>query len=374
MHFAKPAKRIMSKQAVGNNLLMPKTYLSGLSEAELIELTKTLKWPSFRGKQLHSWIYKKWISSFDEMTDINIKDRNLLKERFAISPLSLSQKQVSKDKTIKYLWELTDGNVVESVRMYLEDHDSYSACISSQIGCAVGCPFCATGKLGFKKNLKASEIVDQILGIQRDTQERINNIVFMGQGEPLLNYSEVLKAIHLIKDSISIGGRRITISTSGVVPQINKLANEKLQVTLAISLHAPDQKTREILVPISQKYKLNELMKSLHYYYEKTSRRITIEYVMLEDINDSPDKAKQLADLIRGLHCHINLIPYNEIKLTSTSQALSSHLHINRPNNKKTKKFKEILENKSGKKVTIRKERGTDIAAACGQLANKELP
>src|SRR3989338_1488992 len=208
---------------------------------------------------------------------------------------------------------MNDGNLIESVRMFMEDHDSYSACISSQAGCAIGCPFCGTGTVGFKKNLNANEIVDQILGMQRDTKERISNVVFMGQGEPLLNYNEVLKAINLIKDSVGIGARHITLSTSGIPPQIKKLADEKLQITLAVSLHAPDQKTREILVPVARKYKMDELMGSLHYYYNSTKRRITIEYVMLEGINDQIDKAKQLADVIRDLHCHINLIPYNPI-------------------------------------------------------------
>ncbi|MBI3591475.1 MAG: 23S rRNA (adenine(2503)-C(2))-methyltransferase RlmN [Candidatus Melainabacteria bacterium] len=344
-----------------DSALKNKTCLSGLSETELISLAEKMQWPSYKGKQLHSWIYKKWVSSFDEMTDFSTKDRNYLKENYYLSPLTLTQKQESKDKTIKYLWKLKNNNLVESVRMFLEEHESYSACISSQAGCAVGCPFCATGAIGFKSNLKANEIVDQILGIQRDTKERIQNIVFMGQGEPLLNYNEVVKAIHLIKDSVSIGARRITVSTSGIAPQIKKLADEKLQITLAVSLHAPDQKTREVLVPISKKYKMNELLESLHYYYEKTKRRITIEYVMLEDINDEPEQAKELADLIKTLHCHINLIPYNP---TETSRELK------RPPMNKVYKFKEIVEKRSGKKVTIRHERGVDIDAACGQLAN----
>lgn len=340
-----------------------KPCLSGLSESELISLAESLEWPPYKGKQLHSWIYKKWASSFDEMTDLSINERNFLKEKYDLSPLKLQEKQISKDKTIKYLWKLNENNFVESVRMFLEDHDSYSACISSQAGCAVGCPFCATGELGLKRNLNASEIVDQILGMQRDTKERINNIVFMGQGEPLLNYNEVIKAIYTIKDSISIGARHITLSTSGIAPNIKKLANEKLQITLAVSLHAPDQETREHLVPIAKKYKMNELIDSLHYYYKTTKRRITIEYVMLDEINDQIEKANNLADLIKDLHCHINLIPYNPVE---TSHGTS----LQRPNMAKIYKFKNILEKTSHKKVTLRHERGTDIAAACGQLAN----
>lgn len=347
----------MSKPAI-----QKKPCLSGLNENELVKLVQELQWPSYKGKQLHSWIYKKWVSSFDEMTDFGIKDRQLLKESFELSPLVLSKRQESKDKTIKYLWQLNDRELVESVRMFMEDHDSYSACISSQAGCAVGCPFCATGTIGFKRNLKANEIVDQILAIQRDTKERINNIVFMGQGEPLLNYDELTKAISLIRDSVSIGSRHITVSTSGIPPQIKKLADEKLQITLAVSLHAPDQRTREFLVPIARKYKMNELMDSLHYYYEQTKRRITIEYVMLDEINDDINKAKELSDLLKGLHCHVNLIPYNPTH---------SEAELKRPPMGKIYKFQEVLEKISRKKVTVRKERGVDIDAACGQLANQ---
>ncbi len=348
--------------------MQKKQYLSGLHEHELINLTESLKWPSFKAKQIYSWIYKKNISSIDEMSDLSIKDRQFLNEIYKLSPLELTQKQVSEDKTIKYLWSLNDGSKIESVRMFLEDHDSYSACISSQVGCAVGCPFCATGKIGFKRNLKASEIVDQILGIQRDTKERISNVVFMGQGEPLLNYDEVLKAINLIKDSVGIGARHITLSTSGIIPQIRKLADEKLQITLALSLHAADQKTREILVPISKKYTIDELIQSLHYYYKQTKRRITIEYVMLDEINDQVEKAKELSNLIKDLHCHVNLIPYNPIE--HSFEISESSFTLARPAKEKIYKFKAILEDRSGKKVTVRRERGTDIAAACGQLAS----
>jgi 23S rRNA (adenine2503-C2)-methyltransferase len=367
-------------------LNLSKPCLSGLSETDMVELIEKLKWPSFKGKQLHSWIYKRWASSFDEMSDLSKKERDILRQEYDLSLLKLASKEESKDKTIKYLWEFKDGSLVESVRMYLEDHESYSACISSQVGCAIGCPFCATGYLGFKKNLNASEIVDQIVGIERDTKERISNVVFMGQGEPLLNYDEVIKAIYLIKDSVGIGARHITLSTSGIAPGIRKLAEEKLQITLAVSLHAPDQETREVLVPIAKKYKMHELMDSLHYYYEKTKRRITFEYVMLDNVNDQIEKAKALSDLVKGLHCHINLIPYNPITADSSQKSKeiaepapskakgSPHNDISilrRPPMSKIYKFKEVLEETSHKKVTIRHERGTDINAACGQLANK---
>ncbi len=338
-----------------------KPSLSGLSEYQLIKLVSDLSWPSFKGKVLHSWIYKKWANSFHEMSDLSKTERDYLEENYRLSSLDIKDKQVSKDKTIKYLWKTDKGELIESVRMYFEEHESFSACISSQVGCAVGCPFCATGAIGFKKNLTASQIIEQILNIQRDTKERLNNIVFMGQGEPLLNYDEVIKSLHLIKDSVSIGARRITISTSGIVPQIKKLADEKLQVTLAVSLHAPDQETREFLVPVSKKHKMDELMKSLHDYYKKTKRRITIEYVMLDGINDQIEKAKALSDLLKGLHCHINLIPYNPTDVDK---------RLKRTPMPKIFKFRDVLEKTSHKKVTIRHERGIDINAACGQLAN----
>lgn len=332
-----------------------------MSEKELLELVQGLKWPSFKAKQIHSWIYKKWVSDIDEMTDLSNNERAFLKKNYDLSYLTFLEKQESKDKTIKFLWKTKDNLLVESVRMYMDGQDSFSACISSQVGCAVGCPFCATGKLGLKRNLKAQEMVDQILGIQRITKQRINNIVFMGQGEPLNNYNEVLKAIHLIKDSVGIGARHITLSTSGIPPLIKKLADEKLQITLALSLHAPDQKTREMLVPIARRYKMLELMNSLNYYYQMTKRRITFEYIMLEGINDQAEKAKALGVLIKDIHCHINLIPYNPITSDNIFQKPSSGIIY---------KFKEVLEKKSSKKVTVRHERGSDINAACGQLAN----
>lgn len=340
--------------------LVNKHPISGLSEADLVSIVSSLGWPSYKGKHIHSWIYKKWASSFDEITELSKYERNYLNENYLLSPLELIERKYGKDKTIKFLWKALDGSLIESVRMHM-GNNTYSACISSQAGCAVGCPFCATGKLGLKRNLKANEIVDQILGIQRITNERITNVVFMGQGEPLQNYSEVIKAVHLIKSSVSIGARHITISTSGIVPNIKNLAHEKLQITLAVSLHAPDQETREVLVPIARRYKINELMDSLHYYYNKTKRRITIEYVMLENINDSIQKANALADLIKDLHCHVNLIPYNPIFEDNFSRSPLARIQ----------KFKEILEKTSQKKVTIRHEKGIDINAACGQLANK---
>lgn len=340
-----------------------KQALSGLSLPELESFVKQLGLPAFRARQIHTWLYVKWASSFDEMTDLSKDIRDLLKEKAVISLLELAHLEVSNDGTRKYLFKLPDGQMVESVLMSFEDRPSLSACVSSQVGCAVGCTFCATGYLGFKRNLTAQEIIDQVLSIQRESGHRVANVVYMGQGEPLLNTEEVVKSLHIMGDSVGIGQRHITVSTSGVIPGILRLADEGLQITLALSLHAPDTKTREEIVPITKKFPINELMNAINTYYAKTKRRITIEYVLLADITDSPEQAKELADLVRDLHCNINLIPYNP---TYNPNGVVAY---GRPSMEVQKRFKRIAES-SGKTVTIRLERGTDINAACGQLHN----
>jgi 23S rRNA (adenine2503-C2)-methyltransferase len=229
----------------------------------------------------------------------------------------------------------------------------------------VGCPFCATGTLGFKKNLSASEIIEQVLFMQNLSGERIDNIVYMGQGEPLNNYDEVIASIDMMRNHVGIGARHITVSTSGVIPRIDKLAEENLQITLALSLHDPTDEDRNFLVPINKKWPVFELIDSLKRYYKKTKRRVTIEYVMLDGINDSFEKAKILGELVRDLHCNINLIPYNQTDVEDP---------FKRSKQSTIKRFAEILNKTSGNKtVTIRRERGHDINAACGQLANKLL-
>lgn len=340
-----------------------KQALSGLSLEELQAFVKDLGLPAFRARQIHSWIYVKWASSFDEMTDLSKEVRDLLKEKATISLLELAHLEVSSDGTRKYLFKLPDGRMVESVLMSFEDRPSLSACVSSQVGCAVGCTFCATGYLGFKRNLTAQEIIDQVLSIQRESGQRVANIVYMGQGEPLLNTEEVIKSLHIMGDSVGIGQRHITVSTSGVIPGILRLADEGLQITLALSLHAPDPKTRAEIVPITKKFPIDELMDAINTYYAKTKRRITIEYVMLAGITDSPQQAQELANLVRDLHCNINLIPYNP---TFTQDGAVAY---DRPSLESQQRFKRIAES-SGKTVTIRLERGTDINAACGQLHN----
>ncbi|MBL0184651.1 MAG: 23S rRNA (adenine(2503)-C(2))-methyltransferase RlmN [Candidatus Obscuribacter sp.] len=338
--------------------------LSGLSLEEITTFITELGLPKFRAKQIHSWIYAKWAGSIDEMTDLSQELRNKLKAVAEVPLLKIAHLEVSRDGTRKYLFELPDGQLIESVLIAFDDRPSLTACLSSQVGCAVGCTFCATGYLGFKRNLTSQEIVDQILAIQRESGQRVGNIVYMGQGEPLLNCKEVIKSLHLVMESVGIGARHITVSTSGIVPGIDALARENLPITLALSLHAPDTETREEIVPITTKYPIHQVMEALHNYVDTTRRRVTIEYVLLEGVNDSEAQARQLAELCRDLHCNINLIPFNP---TMNKEGVVLY---GRPDIKTQQRFRDIS-GRSGKTVTIRLERGTDIDAACGQLANK---
>ncbi len=340
-----------------------KTSLSGKTLPELAEFVKELGEPAYRAKQLHSWIYVKWAKSFDEMTDLPAGFRVKLEEVAQVSLLKLAHMQVSRDGTRKYLFELPDGKFVESVLMSFNSRESLSACVSTQVGCAVGCTFCATGFLGFTRNLTAQEIVDQIMCIQRESGKRVSNVVYMGQGEPLLNVEEVITSIHTVSKSVGIGCRHLTVSTSGIIPGIKRLAEEELPIVLALSLHTPDRETREEIVPISKKYPLPKLMEALADYADTTRRRVTIEYVMLEGVNDTDEQARELAQLVRDVPCMINLIPYNP------SENLEGVTPYKRPSMKAQQRFKHLAES-TGKTVTIRLERGTDIDAACGQLHN----
>lgn len=340
-----------------------KTPLSGKSLPELTEFVKELGLPAYRAKQIHSWIYAKWAKSFEEMTDLPVDLRLKLEEVAQVSLLKLAHMQVSKDGTRKYLFELPDGKFVESVLMSFNDRESLSACVSTQVGCAVGCTFCATGFLGFTRNLNSQEVVDQIMCIQRESGKRVSNVVYMGQGEPLLNVEEVITSIHTISQSVGIGCRHLTVSTSGIIPGINRLAEEGLPIVLALSLHTPDRKTREEIVPVSKKYPLPKLMQALADYAEATKRRVTIEYVLLAGVNDTDEQGRELAQLVRNVPCMINLIPYNP---TETPDGVTPY---KRPSIRAQQRFKHLAES-TGKTVTIRLERGTDIDAACGQLHN----
>lgn len=334
--------------------------LSGMSLEEITEFVTALKSSKFRAKQIHNWIYSKSVASIDEMTDLSKSFREELKQIARVSDTKIKVKQESSDGTLKYLIEYPDGECVETVLMRFDNRANLTACVSSQVGCAVNCSFCATGKRGFIRNLTYKEIIEQVLTIQRDTGLKVTNIVFMGQGEPLLNLDNVLKAIEIFNNEFQIGARRITISTSGIIPKIKELAKSKLQSTLAISLHSPNHENRKKLMPIEEKYPLSELKPALLDYIEKTGRRITIEYILIKDFNSDINTAKELAYFLKDIKCNINLIPYNDV--TSTG--------YKKPSNNESMKFKYLLEH-SGKKVTIRLERGADIDAACGQLSGK---
>ena len=334
--------------------------LTGLSQHEIENITDELHQSKFRARQIHNWIYLKSAKDIDEMTDLSKGFREDLKKIAIVTDTKIKVKQVSSDGTIKYLLEFPDGECVETVLMRFDNRANLTACVSSQVGCAVNCSFCATGKRGFIRNLTYKEIIDQVLTIQRDTGLKVTNVVFMGQGEPLLNLDNVLKAMEIFNDSFQIGQRRLTISTSGIVPKINELADLGMQSTLAISLHAPNHEIRKNLMQIEEKYNMRDLKIALKNYVEKTGRRITIEYLLIKDMNDTPECAKQLAEYLYDIKCNVNLIPYNPTEQND----------YKRPSNNSIMKFKCLLE-QSGKKVTVRLERGADIDAACGQLRGK---
>ena len=334
--------------------------LAGMKLEELENLMQELGATKFRARQIHNWIYSKSVSSIDEMTNLSLNFREQLKEIAVVTDTKIKVKQVSRDGTIKYLVEYPDGECVETVLMRFDNRANLTACVSSQVGCAVNCSFCATAKGGFRRNLSYKEIIEQVLTIQRDTGLKVTNIVFMGQGEPMLNLDNVLKALEIFNNDFQIGARRITISTSGIIPGIKRLADLDLQSTLAISLHAPNHELRKGIMPIENRYNLSDLKKALLEYVEKTGRRITIEYILIHGFNDTTPVAKELAYFLKDLKCNINLIPYNSVVENDYKKPSSSDIM----------KFKYLLEH-SGKKVTVRLERGADIDAACGQLRGK---
>lgn len=334
--------------------------LSGLTLNEIEQITDDLEATKFRARQIHNWIYLKSVSEIDEMTDLSLKFREELKKVAIVTDIKIKVKQVSSDGTIKYLLVYPDGECVETVLMRFDNRANLTACVSSQVGCAVNCSFCATGKRGFIRNLSYKEIIEQVLTIQRDTGLKVTNVVFMGQGEPLLNLDNVLKAMVMFNENFQIGARRLTVSTSGIIPKIKELADLDMQSTLALSLHAPNHEIRKQLMQIENKYPMDELHKALKYYTDKTGRRITIEYLLIKGLNDTLESAKQLAYYLKDIKCNINLIPYNP----------TAQNDYQRPSNNSIMKFKALMEH-SGKKVTVRLERGADIDAACGQLSGK---
>ncbi|OUN94918.1 23S rRNA (adenine(2503)-C(2))-methyltransferase RlmN [Blautia sp. An46] len=332
-----------------------------IKSQSLSELKKTMEGLSekpFRAKQIYEWLHKKQTDSFQEMTNLSVSLREKLERNCSVMSLKVVEVQTSKlDGTQKYLFALPDGNVVESVLMKYRHGNS--VCISSQVGCKMGCRFCASTIDGWTRNLLPSEMLDQVYKIQKLSKERVSNVVVMGTGEPLDNYDNLLRFIHMLSDEngLHISQRNITVSTCGIVPRMYDLAEENLQITLAISLHASNQQKREELMPVAKKYSLEELMEACRNYFKKTGRRLTFEYSLVGGENDSQEDAEELAHLIKGLNCHINLIPVNPIKERSYVQS----------DKKVIANFQNKLE-KYQINVTIRREMGRDIDGACGQL------
>lgn len=318
---------------------------------------------AFRAKQIYEWMHKKLAGSFDEMTNLPRTLQEKLKQEYSLTVLKPVQVLTSKlDGTTKVLYELEDGNVIESVLLRYQHGNS--VCISTQVGCRMGCRFCASTLGGLTRNLTASEMLEQIYRFEAMTGERVSHTVLMGSGEPLDNFENVLRFITLLTDENgqNMSQRNITLSTCGLVPKMRELADKKLSITMALSLHASTQETREKLLPISNAYRLPEVMDACRYYFDKTGRRITFEYSLVAGVNDTPEEAARLAKLLAGMNCHVNLIPVNPIKERDFRQ----------PRTGNVLKYKNMLE-KTGINVTIRREMGRDIQGACGQLRKRYL-
>lgn len=339
---------------------MNRAYIKDFDIEEIEKIIYDITQEKFRAKQIFTWIHR-GITTFDEMTDIPISFRGKLKESFSIYSFKVISLQKSPEGTSKFLFGLEDGNAIESVLMKYKY--GYTACISTQVGCKMGCRFCASAKCGFVRNLSSGEIIEQVLSIQRETGNRIAKIVFMGIGEPLENYDNVIKAIKLLNNplGLNIGLRNISISTCGLVPQINQLAKENIPVTLSISLHAPNDIIRSKLMPINKRYPVKELINACKEYIKITNRKMYFEYVMIENVNDREKEAYELSGLIKGLLAHVNLIQLNPI----------GQKELKRSNPGRIKKFVEVLKSQ-GISVTLRRELGTKIDAACGQLRLKK--
>ncbi|KAF2960635.1 23S rRNA (adenine(2503)-C(2))-methyltransferase RlmN [Thermotoga sp. 38H-to] len=336
--------------------------LLDLSYEELVAKITNLGLERYRADQILDWVFNKKVNNFDEMTNLSKQHRALLKEHFSIPFLKLLDKKVSKiDGTTKFLWELEDANTIESVMLFHPDR--VTACISTQVGCPVKCIFCATGMSGFVRNLTTGEIVAQILSMEKEEKKKIGNVVYMGMGEPLLNYENTIKSIRILnhKKMGNIGIRRITISTVGIPDRIIQLAEEGLDVKLALSLHAPTNFKRDQLVPLNKKYSIEEILNAVKIYQKKTGNRVTIEYVLIRGINDEISDAKKLAEILKNMKVFVNLIPVNP-----TVEGLR------RPSRERLLTFKRILL-ENGVEAEIRREKGSDIEAACGQLRLKRM-
>ncbi len=338
-----------------------KTDIKSMDLEELKTFFSDMGEKAFRAKQVYEWLHVRQVESFEEMTNLSKTLRERLDETCRIITLRKEQVQISKlDGTRKYLFLLEDGNVIESVLMKYKHGNS--VCISSQVGCRMGCRFCASTLDGLVRGLASAEMLDQIYQIGKDIGERISNVVVMGTGEPMDNFDNLVKFITLLTDEngLHISQRNLTVSTCGIVPRMRELADKKLAITLALSLHASNQKKRLELMPVANKYDIHEVIDACRYYFEQTGRRVTFEYSLVGGVNDTKEDAKELTELIHGMNCHVNLIPVNPIRERDYVQ---SNAHV-------IEAFKEKLE-RSGLTVTVRREMGRDIDGACGQLRRK---
>jgi len=358
--YEKRTRWIIRKFVTG----MQKKNIRALSKEEITSFFTEKGDKAFRAKQVYEWLWKKSARSFDEMTNLPKPTRELLNENFAINAITIATSQISKDRTIKNAFRLYDGNIVEGVLIPTESR--MTACISSQVGCSLTCAFCATGKLERLRNLDADEMYDQVAIIKKQSEEKygipLSNIVYMGMGEPLLNYKNVLESVEKITspEGLGMSPQRITISTAGIAKMIKKLGDDKVKFNFALSLHAANDEKRNKIMPINEQNSLEALADALRYFYEKTGTRVTYEYIVFKDFNDDVSDARELETFCRIVPCKVNIIEYNPIGDSEYHQTTESRL----------KKFVAYLENK-GIIVNVRKSRGKDIDAACGQLANK---
>ncbi len=340
-----------------------KIDIKSMNLVELTEFVASIGEKAFRAKQLYQWLHVKQVYAFDDMTNLSKVFREKLNEVSFITDLKQEQVQISQiDGTRKYLFLLEDGNVIESVLMRYKHGNS--VCISSQVGCRMGCRFCASTLDGLVRGLRPSEMIDQIYKIGQDIGERISNVVVMGTGEPMDNYDNLLKFITLLTDEngLNISQRNLTVSTCGIVPRMRQLADEKLSITLALSLHASNQKKRLELMPVANKYDIHDVIDACKYYFDQTGRRVTFEYSLVGGVNDTDEDARELSQLIHGMNCHVNLIPVNPIKERDYVQSNAAVIAA----------FKNKLE-KNGINVTVRREMGRDIDGACGQLRKRYI-
>ncbi|MGG0526034.1 23S rRNA (adenine(2503)-C(2))-methyltransferase RlmN [Bacillus pumilus] len=354
----------MTEQKVRKEL---KTDMPSIYSFELHEMKEWLKEQDekpFRAAQIFEWLYEKRVTSFDEMSNLSKDLREKLKDQFTITTLKTVIKQTSQDGTIKFLFELHDGYTIETVLMRHEYGNS--VCVTTQVGCRIGCTFCASTLGGLKRNLEAGEIVAQVLKVQQaldETDERVSSVVIMGIGEPFDNFEEMLAFLKIINHDhgLNIGARHITVSTSGIIPKIYQFADEQMQINFAVSLHAPNTEIRSRLMPINKAYKLPKLMEAIEYYIQKTGRRVSFEYGLFGGVNDQVHHAEELADLLKGIKCHVNLIPVNYVPERDYVRTPREQIFL----------FEKTLK-EQGVNVTIRREQGHDIDAACGQLRAKE--